>query len=549
MKRSVFAGSAVFLWLAASAAAGEEVCGKLSFRDVAAASGLDFVHDSGARGEKHLPESMGSGLAWLDYDGDGWWDLYAVQSGPFPPRADAKARDRLFRNLGPGPDGRITFEDVTERAGIDMRGYGQGALAADLDGDGWTDVYVTQFGPDVFLRNRGDGTFEDATAAFGLGVDGWSSSAAAADGDGDGDLDLYVTRYLVYDPEEELFCGDLDEGRRYCDPVLFESATDRYLVNEGGRFADATASAGLAGAKGKGLGVVFADLDGDRRADLYVANDLTPNFLYQNLGGTFEDVSIFSGAAANHEGLYEAGMGLALGDLDGDGDPEIAVTNFDVETNTLYENQGFLQFEDVSARSGFGVPSFNLLGFGLALADFDLDGNLDAWAANGHIFERPTRENVTHAQRDLLLLGDGRGGFAEQRCPWLEARPLVGRGLAVADADNDGDVDVAVNNNAGPLQLWANGAEASSWLGVRLRDEGPNSDAVGAVIEMVDGSGGCQSRWVLAGESYQSSGDRRVRFGLGKAQPFKLIVTWPSGQRQTIAGLPKDKHLTMSERR
>ena len=513
-------------------AAGDDPCAAPRFTETAADAGVVFTHDPGSRGEYHLPESMGAGLAWLDYDGDGWSDLYAVQSGPFPGGGRGRqSRDRLWRNLGTGDDGRATFEDVTERALPDFGGYGQGALAADLDGDGWTDLYVTQFGPDVFLRNRGDGTFEDATAAFGLGLPGWSSSAAAADADGDGDLDLYVTRYLVYDPSEELFCGDLERGlRRFCDPVLFAGAEDRFFVNRGGRFEDATAAAGLAGAAGKGLGVVFTDLDGDRRPDLYVANDLTPNFLFRNLGRRFEDVSLFSGAAANREGAFEAGMGIAVGDVDGDGDPDLAVTNFDVETNTLYLNLGSMQFEDVSARSGFGTPSFNLLGFGVALADFDRDGGLDAWVANGHIFEHPPRENVTHAQRDLLLLGDGRGGFRERRCPWLEERPLVGRGLAVADYDRDGDADVAIVNNGGPLQLWRNDAEAGGWLAVE-------AESVGTRVDVVDAGGRRRRRWVTAGDSYQSTSERRPLFGLGASSPAAVEVAWPDGRRTRLQGL------------
>jgi len=536
---------ALVAFLLAAPAAGGDPCADLRFTETAAGAGVVFTHDPGGRGDKHLPESMGAGLAWLDYDGDGWSDLYAVQSGPFPPNGDAAARDRLWRNLGPGADGRVTFEDVTERALPDLHGYGQGVLAADLDGDGRTDLYVTQFGPDVFLRNRGDGTFADATSAFGLGLDGWSSSAAAADADGDGDLDLYVTRYVVYDPSEELFCGDLERGlRRYCDPVLFAGAEDRFFVNQGGRFEDATAAAGLADAAGKGLGVVFADLDGDGRPDLYVANDITPNFLFHNLGPggdggpRFEDVSLFSGAAANREGAFEAGMGIALGDVDGDGDPDIAVTNFDVETNTFYENVGGLQFEDVSARVGFAVPSFNLLGFGVALADFDRDGALDAWVANGHIFERPARANVTYAQRDLLLLGDGRGGFRERRCPWLEEKLLVGRGLAVADYDRDGDVDVAIENNGGPLQLWRNDAAAGGWLAV-------STDVVGTVVDVVDAAGRRRRRWVTAGDSYQSSSERRSFFGLGASAPATVEVAWPGGRQTRIVHPPAGRDLVL----
>ncbi|HVS03812.1 MAG TPA: CRTAC1 family protein [Thermoanaerobaculia bacterium] len=528
---------------AAAAGAAPGGCGGILLADVAAAAGIDFVHRRGASGAMHLPETMGAGVAWLDYDGDGWLDLYLVQSGPFPPDGSPQAANRLFRNLGGG-----RFVDVTAASGAGHRGYGQGVVAADADGDGAVDLYVANFGADALLRNLGDGRFAEATAAAGLGLDGWSSSAAFADADGDGDLDLYVTRYVEYDPDQPLFCGDLEAGRRdYCDPSLFSGAGDRLYRNDGGRFADVTAAAGLGEAAGNGLGVVFADLDGDGRPDLYVANDITPNFLFHNLGGMrFADISLLSGAAASREGLYEAGMGIALGDVDGDGDPDLGVTNFDVETNTLYENLGAMQFADVSAESGFGVPSFNLLGFGIAFADLDRDGDLDAYVTNGHIFERPRREQVTFEQPDLLLLGDGAGGFAAVDCPGLAARPGVGRGLAVADFDNDGDPDLTIQQSDRPARLLANGA-AGRWLGVALRGRAPNSGAVGAEVTLVAG-GEPQRRWALAGGSYQSSHDPRLLFGLGEREAETVEVRWPAGRRQRLVSPPADRYLVVAER-
>ncbi len=317
-------------------AAADDACG-LAFEEVAAAAGISFVHDRGAGGREHLPETMGAGAAWLDYDGDGWLDLYFVQSGPFPPDGGEREPDRLFRNRGDG-----TFEDATRRAGIASRGYGQGVIAADVDGDGATDLYLANFGANGLWRNRGDGTFEDAAGAAAVAAGGWTSSAALADAEGDGDLDLYLARYLEYDPAVELFCGDLERGERsYCDPSMFPAQGDLYFRNRGdGTFEEATGAAGLAETTGKGLGVIFADLDGDRDPDLYVANDLTPNFLFAIRGdGTFEDLSLLSGAAASAEGLYQAGMGIALGDVDGDGTPDLAVTNFDAETNALYRER------------------------------------------------------------------------------------------------------------------------------------------------------------------------------------------------------------------
>ena len=517
-------------------------------------AGVHFRHNPGVSERRHLPETMGSGLAWLDYDGDGWLDLYLVQSGPFPPDGSAAAANRLLRNRGTGTG--ITFEDATDRAGAGERSYGQGVVAADVDGDGDIDLYLTNYGPDVLLENRGDGTFEDRTAEAGLDVGGWSSSAAFADADGDGDLDLYVSRYVDYDPAHQHRCGR--DGRPdYCNVILFAGIDDRLYRQRGDRsFEDVTSESGLAGG-GRGLGVVWTDLDGDRRPDLYVANDLDPNRLYRNLGVgadgriRFADVSLLSGAAFNREGKAEAGMGVAVGDLDGDGLPELAVTNFDVETNTLYRNLGRLMFDDVSAASGFALPSFNRLGFGIALADFDGDGDLDAFIANGHVFERPRRENTGHAQADLLLLGDGHGGFREQHL----AGAKIGRGVALADYDSDGDPDVAVQNNRGSAELWRNDRAPGRWIGVELDGRGLNTQAVGARVKLVTARPGAgagtlrsQIRWVIAGQSYQSSSDRRLLFAWpADERARELEVRWPSGLLTRLLRPPEDRYLHVAE--
>ena len=523
----------------------------LRMRDVAPEAGLDFVHDRGAGGAKHLPETMGGGLAWLDYDGDGRLDLYAVQSGPYPPDASSRAANRLYRNLG---DRR--FAEVTAAAGAGDRGCGQGAVASDVDGDGDADLYVTNIGRDVLLRNRGDGTFEDATGAAGLGLDGWSSSAALADADGDGDLDLYVSRYLDYAPDHGLYCGDPERGElEYCDPSLFTGATDAfYRQEDGGIFAEETRTAGFAAATGRGLGVLWTDLDGDGAPDVYVANDLDPNLLFANRGGTFRDESLLSGAAVNRDGAAEAGMGVAVADVDGDLAPDLAVTNFDVETNTLYRNLGPLFFRDDSAVSGFGLPSFNRLAFGLVAADLDRDGAIDFYVANGHIFERPKRENVFYEQPDQVLLGDGAGGFRALDCAWLRAAPTVARGLAAADFDRDGDVDLAVQANGGPLALLENRSPDAPWLGVELRGDGGNTEGVGARAVLTAG-GRRQVRWIVAGDSYQSSSERRALFGLGTDGPIEVDVEveveirWPSGRRQRLAGPPAGHYLRLYDRR
>jgi hypothetical protein len=519
-------------------------CGPFDFADVAEEMGLSFEHASGARGDKHLPETMGAGVAWLDYDGDGWWDLYLVQSGAMEPtdRTPGMA-NVLFRNL----EGR-GFEPVA-RSGAEDPGYGQGVVAADFDGDSDTDLLVTNFGTDAYYRNNGAGGFGEAGDEAGLSSGGWSSSGALADADLDGDLDLYLSRYVDYAPGSDIFCGDPESGvRKYCDPSLFAGAADAFFVNQGGgRFVEATQAAGLGDLRGRGLGVVFADFDGDRDADLYVANDLTINFLFANRGdGSFEDLSLISGGAVNRDGRPEAGMGVSLGDVDGDAAPDLAVTNFDVETNTLYRNLGELAFLDVSGIAGFGLPSFNRLAFGIVSADYDLDGDLDFYIANGHIFERPARENVSYRQPDQLLEGDGEGSFAEAECSTLERRPTVARGLAAADFDNDGDVDLVVQENGGRARLLANEIDGEQWLGVRLRGRGENSEAIGAKVSLETASGS-QARWVTAGDSYQSSSERRVHFGTGDATPKAVEIAWPLGGRTRLVDPPAGRYLVVSE--
>jgi hypothetical protein len=507
-------------------------CGSFAFEDVAAEVGIDFRHQTGAQGDWHLRETMGAGVAWLDYDGDGWQDLYWVQSA-----RTAGEGDRLYRNL----DGR-RFE-VVDPAVVGVDGYGQGVLAADFDGDGDPDLLLTNDGEDALYLNSGDGTFERAASA--LESRGWSSSAAAADVDADGDLDLYITRYVDYDAGADVFCGDPETGeRRYCDPSLFAGAPDAYFENDGGgRFVERTSEAGLGAAPGRGLGVVFTDLDADGDPDLYVANDLTINFLFGNDGaGVFEDLSLISGGAVNRDGRPEAGMGVAVGDHDGDLSADLAVTNFDVETNTLYLNLGGLAFADVSGPSGFGLPSFNRLAFGIVTADFDHDGDLDVYVANGHIFERPTRENVAYRQPDQILAGDGAGGFTAVPCDVLDDRPTVARGLAAGDFDNDGDLDLAVQENGGPARLLRNGGDDERWIGVRLQGEGRNTEAVGArVVLRTDRA--AQVRWVTAGDSYQSTSDRRLQFGLGDSAPRSLEVTWPSGRVVRFLEPPAARYL------
>ena len=358
---------------------------------------MRFVHDRGSTPERRLPEMVGSGMAWLDYDRDGWMDLYVVQGGPFPPAGHAKAGDRLYRNNGDG-----TFTDVTEKAGLHDTSYGMGATAADYDNDGFVDLYVTNYGGNVLYHNNGNGTFTDVTARARVAGPRWGTSAAWGDIDGDGYLDLFVGQYADDRKDKDLFCGDRATGERdYCPPIMYDGTVSVLYRNNGdGTFTDITREAGLGKAVGKALGVLFLDYDLDGKPDIYIANDQVMNFLFHNLGGgRFEDVTVTSGTGFGLEGNPQGGMGVDAGDLDGDGLPDIVVANFESEPNEYYRNLGSGIFEDLSLSSGFGPPTLPYVKFGLNLLDVDNDGDLDAYMANGHIYDRPKRQGASAAQK------------------------------------------------------------------------------------------------------------------------------------------------------
>lgn len=515
------------------------------FTDVAASAGLKFKHERGATKEHQLPETMGSGVAWLDFDNDGWMDLYVVQSGPFPPSGSPIANDRLFHNNRDG-----TFTDVTEKAKIRDTAYGMGVVAADYDNDGYVDLYVTNFGRNILYHNNGDGTFTDVTDKAGVAGSGWSTSAAFADFDGDGYLDLFVVRYLDYSVEKNFFCGDPVRGRRdYCHPSLYPPVSNLLYHNNGnGTFTDISASSGISKALGKGLGVVVADLDDDGRPDIYVANDTTMNFLFRNLGGNrFEDISLISGAGLNAAGRAFGGMGVNAGDLDGDGKLDLAVANFEAEPNSFFRNLGSAVFEDVSAKSGFGPPAFNFSGFGLNMFDAANAGRLDVFIANGHVLEVPKLQGVTYAERPFLMWNDGTGKFVERGCGEPFRHELVGRGSAVADYDNDGDIDIAVSNSGGPLELLRNDGAHGGWVGFVLRGTRSNRQGIGARVTLTT-EAGRQVREVHAGDSYLSSSDPRVHFGLGAATRIESVeIRWPSGVVQKVKDVRPGRYQTAEE--
>ncbi len=530
------------------------------FEDVTSAAGISFRHVNGASGEKYYVETMGSGACWFDADEDGDIDLYAVNSGELPGfKGQEDPRNRLYRN-----DGNGRFTDITDQAGVGGRGYGMGCVAGDLDNDGDTDLYVTNFGPNVMYRNEGGGRFVDVTAQSGTGDPRWSASAALADTDRDGDLDLYVTNYIDFTLQDNKFCGNANIGyRAYCHPDMYNGVPDTLYRNEGDwRFVDVGPAAGVSDPGGKGLGVVFTDIDDDGWPDIYVANDKTINFVYHNRrDGTFRDISLESGAGFSEAGMVQAGMGTDAADVNGDGRMDLIVTNLDHETNELYLNNGDLTFTNATFGSGLGALNFLDVGFGADFLDYDNDGFKDVLVVNGHIIDniRMVQDEVSYEQPRSMLENDGKGRFREvgESLGLAFVRPNVGRGLAVGDMDDDGDLDLFVVNSNREAELLRNdggntiASGGGNWILVDLTGTASNRDAIGARVRVKTLHGDSES-WQVdemrAGSSYLSQNDRRLSFGLGDRTSASLVeIRWPSGAVQSLRDVPANRILTVSE--
>jgi hypothetical protein len=481
---------------------------------------------------------MGGGVGLIDFDGDGWLDIYLVNGCPLPiDPDDPPSPNRLFRNDGDG-----TFADATESAGVGGRGYGMGCAVGDIDGDGDDDLFVTGYGSTVLYRNDGDGTFTDVTESAGVGSDRWSTAAGFADLDGDGDLDLVVVTYVDADPLTAPDCKDSSGRPIHCPPGRFPAQFDLLFRNDGdGTFTDVSAEAGLEVPDGRGLGLAIADLDGDGRLDLFVANDAVPDFLLLNRGGLrFEEVGVASGVAFDGAGRATASMGVVSDDLDGDSLIDLYHTNFRNEPDTLLRNLGGGQFADATAGSGLEAPSLAVTGFGACAFDGDNDGTLDLFVANGHVDDQPW-VGVPMAQLPHWYTGLGGGRYA-MASPGAAgppfARPVVGRGAAAGDLDNDGRVDLVVVHRDSPASLLRNVTpDPGHWLGVRLIGSASGPTPVGARVSCRAG-GRTITRWLTAGTSYLSSSDPRLWFGLGPAEEVDgLEIRWPSGAVETFAGL------------
>ena len=524
----------------------------LVFKDVSDNQLLNFVHDHGGTGEYYYIESMGSGVCLFDYDNDGDLDAYFLQGASLPGGdKEIILENKLYRN-----EGKIWI-DVTEKAGVGDQNYGIGCACADYDNDGDTDLYVTNYGPDVFYHNNGDGTFIDVTLKVGIDNPHWATSAAFFDSDNDGWLDLYVTNYVDFSIENNPWCvGPVQVPkngslfiRSYCDPDYFEGVEDMFYHNDGqGNFSDWSVRSGINKARGKGLGVVPGDIDNDGDMDIYVANDKVMNLLFINDGlGHFTEKALFTGVGFNENGRAEAGMGVDFGDVNRDGWLDLFVTNFSGETNTLYLNEknGFLV--DATFRTGLGHPSIHLLGFGTKFVDLDLDGWLDIFVVNGHVIDNIQlfNQDYQHAQQKQIFINQGNGIFLDKSesigGDLLE--PMVGRGAAFGDIDNDGDIDIAISNNNGKANLLLNeGKPKGHWIGFKLEGKTCNREAIGSKLKITTDSG-FQVAWVNPAASYLSSNDLRVLFGLGSDEMVtSLEVQWPGFGKDLFENLTSNSY-------
>jgi len=521
------------------------------FTDVTSAAGIQFRHTSGAYGGKLLPETLGSGCAFIDYDADGWPDILLVNGMEWPGhKRSGRSTLRLYHNNRNG-----TFTDVTRSAGLDIEVYGMGVAVGDFNNDGFPDLLITCVGQNRLFRNTGKGTFVDITKTSGLdGRQAFSTSAMWFDFDRDGLLDLFVCNYVKWTPEHDVFCSLDGKQKSYCTPEAYRGETCWLFHNRGnGTFEDVTATSGVFDSSSKSLGVTLIDSDQDGWPDVFVANDTQPNKLYRNLrNGRFKDVALEAGVALSDDGKARAGMGVDAADFDNSGRPGLAVTNFDNEMIGLYRPQAAGIFQDVARRTGVGTPSLNRLGFGCVFADFDLDGLPDLVVANGHIDEtvRNIRGNVGYAQAPLLFINQGNASFREAATLAGSnfSQPRVGRGLATADFDGDGDVDLLMTTNNGPAVLFRNDlANGNRSVRFRLIGTTSNRDAIGATVRLFHG-GSTQSRMVKGGSSYLSQSELPVTFGVGRRDVIdRVSVAWPNGRTEEFTKVATGRRYLCTE--
>ena len=530
-----------------------------SFEEIAKQTGLDFWQSSGASGDYRLPEIMGSGAALIDYDNDGDLDVYLIQGTPddngkqlVPPPQGWKPGNRLFRNELV-PSGKLAFTDVTDSAGVGYRGIGMGVAAGDYDNDGFIDLYVTNFGRNVLYRNKGNGTFQDVTNSAGVESSGWSTSAAFIDYDKDGLLDLVVVHYVDFDTRS---CFTPTGRRDYCGPKPFERTVTQVFHNQGnGKFQDVTAALGLNAARGPGLGILTGDFDSNGWPDFIVANDGAANHLWLNQSGrTFKESGLTSGVAYAADGHARAGMGVASGDINGNGQQSVVVTNLPTEGFTFFQKQRGGDFMDSTVQMGVFHASMPYTGFGVGLIDMENRGLLDMFTANGAVAALTAQQNdpYPYRERNMLLRNPGDGKQFEDITassgPALE--PVeVSRAAVFGDVDNDGGIDILVTNNNGPVRLLRNVVpERGHWITLSLQGVRSNRSGYGSVVELIRKNGSSVTQWVKGDGSYLAANDGRVHFGLGKSADIDRVqIRWPAGHCEAWSAVPLDKITTLRE--
>src|SRR5215471_9573792 len=525
--------------------------GPLQFTDVTAAAGIHFKHNSGAAGKKYLPETVGSGCAFLDYDNDGFQDILIINSMSWPGQKSAKpSYPALYHNNHNG-----TFTDVTKEAGLAVEMYGLGCAVGDYDNDGLPDIYITCLGPNHLFHNLGNGKFADVTQKAGVGDRGFSTSAVWFDYDNDGKLDLFVCNYVDWAIDKDLYCTLDGKNKSYCTPESYKGQSPTLYHNKGnGTFEDVTKQAGLYDPACKSLGVALLDFDDDGKIDLFVSNDTQPNKLYKNNGnGTFTDVAVSAGVAFSEAGTARAGMGVDAADYDGSGRQSLIIGNFSNEMMALYHNEGTGLFIDEGPTSTIGKATLLTLTFGCFFFDYDLDGLLDIVAIDGHVADdiNSVQPKVTYAEPPHLFRNVGQRKFEEitSKVGSAFGRPIVGRGAAYADFDNDGDLDLLITTNNGPAYLFRNdGGNQNNFLRVKAIGTVSNRDAIGAKVSVKLASGAELHNMVRGGSSYCSQSELAVTFGLGKSDKVSRVeVTWPSGRKDTLTDVIANQLVTIQE--
>jgi enediyne biosynthesis protein E4 len=513
-------------------------------------AGIRFKHNSGAFGKKYLPETMGAGCAFLDYDNDGWQDILLVNSMDWPEHKTGKSFLALYHNNKDG-----TFTDVTKAAGLAVEMYGIGVAVADYDNDGNDDIYITCLGPNHLFRNVGNGKFADVTARAGVGDPGFSTSAVWFDYDNDGKLDLFVSNYVEWSVATDQVCTLDGKNKSYCTPQSYKGQSATLYHNRGnGTFENVTDRAGVNDPTGKSLGVALLDFDNDGWLDFFVADDTEPNKLYRNNhNGTFTDAAVAAGVAFSEAGTARAGMGTDAGDYDGSGRQSLLIGNFTNESMALYHNDGTGLFTDEAPASGIGKMSSRSLTFGCFFFDYDLDGLLDIFAANGHVSDdiSVVQPNVKYAQPPHLFHNKGRKKFEEVRLGRALQRAIVGRGAAYGDFDNDGDLDLLITTNNGPARLLRNdNGNQNDLLRVKLIGSSSNHDGIGAKVKVKTSKGVNLFGMVRTGSSYCSQSELPLTFGLGKPDEgvtMRLEVTWSNGRQDIISDVKPNQSVTVQE--